>query len=137
MDLHPEVERTAEAIATMETRGAAASLPNAPRYVLRGMAGDTVPALRASVLGCAETFRHDLDRAQDRLGRIGAGRLRDGDVVMTHCHSTDPLACTEAAVEQDKHIEETRPRNQGHITAKQLREMGVPVTLVVDNAAHR
>ena len=184
MDIHPEVERTAEAIATMEVRGAAAianaaatalatqaregdatdaeafragmraaarrlretrptavSLPNALRYVLRGMEGEDVDALRDSVQDCVDTFRHDLDRAQDRLGRIGAGRLRDGDVVMTHCHSTDALACVEAAVQQGKHIEayvkETRPRNQGHITATELREMGVPVTLIVDNAAHR
>jgi ribose 1,5-bisphosphate isomerase len=176
MDVHPDVERTAESIATMETRGAAAiadaaaaalatqaregeaadpaefragmraaarrlretrptavSLPNALRYVLRGMQGEDVTTLRDSVVDCAETFRYDLDRAQ--------GRLRDGDVVMTHCHSTDALACVEAAVEQGKHVEayvkETRPRQQGHITAKELREMGVPVTLVVDNAAHR
>jgi ribose 1,5-bisphosphate isomerase len=184
MDIHPEVEHTAEAIATMEIRGAAAiadaaaaamaaqargsdasdaaafraemraaarrlhetrptavSLPNALRYVLRGMSGQDVQTLRDSVVDRVETFRYDLDRAQDRLGRIGAGRLRDGDVVMTHCHSTDALACVKAAVDRGKHVEayvkETRPRQQGHITAKELREMGVPVTLVVDNAAHR
>jgi len=60
---------------------------------------------------------------------------------MTHCHSTDALACIEAAVEQGKEIaavvKETRPRNQGHITARELRELGVDVTLIVDSAARR
>jgi ribose 1,5-bisphosphate isomerase len=179
-----EVEATADAIATMEIRGAAAiaeaaaealasqaeatdasepaafraemrraaghlldtrptavSLPNALRFVLRGMEGETVEALQRSVLQTSEHFLEDLESAQDRLGRIGANRLRDGDVIMTHCHSTDALATVEHAVADGKHLEavvkETRPRNQGHITAEQLREMGVPVTLIVDNAAHR
>jgi ribose 1,5-bisphosphate isomerase len=60
---------------------------------------------------------------------------------MMHCHSTDAMACIEAAVAEGKHLEvivkETRPRQQGHITARQLRDLGVPVTLIVDNAAHR
>ncbi|WP_435128879.1 ribose 1,5-bisphosphate isomerase [Halobaculum sp. D14] len=178
------LEETAEAIATMETRGAATiaaaaaealaeqaretdaestaafretmraagrrlydtrptavSLPNALRYVLGRMDGGTVPALQSSVVEAADAFRTRLDTAQDELGSVGANRLRDGDTVMTHCHSTDALACVEAAVEQGKDVsaivKETRPRNQGHITARQLREMGVPVTLVVDSAARR
>ncbi|HKL29855.1 MAG TPA: ribose 1,5-bisphosphate isomerase [Natrialbaceae archaeon] len=183
-NLHPEVEHTAEQIATMEIRGAAAiadaaaaalavqaresdadtpaafedqlkaaarrlretrptavSLPNALRSVLTGMTGDSVEELRERTISQVESFRAELDQAQDRLGRVGANRLRDGDVVMTHCHSTDALACIEHALDQGKHIEaivkETRPRRQGHITARQLREWDVPVTMIVDNAARR
>ncbi|MFD1515579.1 ribose 1,5-bisphosphate isomerase [Halomarina rubra] len=124
-----------------ETRPTAVSLPNALRYVLRRMDGGDVPLLRASVVEAATDFERRLGRAQAQLGAIGANRLQDGDVVMTHCHSTDALACVEAAVEQGKDVEaivkETRPRLQGHITARQLRELGVPVTLIVDNAARR
>ncbi|WP_135829387.1 ribose 1,5-bisphosphate isomerase [Halorussus halobius] len=124
-----------------ETRPTAVSLPNALRYVLRGMVGDGVADLRQSVETTAAEFRRELDQAQDNLGRIGANRLRDGDTVMTHCHSTDALSCVEAALDQGKEIraivKETRPRKQGHITARQLREWDVPVTLVVDNAARR
>ncbi|WP_418282849.1 ribose 1,5-bisphosphate isomerase [Halorubrum sp. DTA98] len=182
--LAPEVEETAEAIATMDIRGAATiaagaaealatqareadanepaefrasmraaarrlretrptavSLPNALRYVLQRMEGRDVDALRRSVETASAEFVRQLDRAQDDLGQVGANRLADGDTVMTHCHSTDALACVEAAVEQGKEIEaivkETRPRNQGHITAEQLRDVGVPVTLIVDSAARR
>ncbi|MDH5019372.1 ribose 1,5-bisphosphate isomerase [Halobacterium rubrum] len=124
-----------------DTRPTAVSLPNALRYVLRNLEGETVRALRASATEAAESFRDQLERAQDDLGEIGANRLRDGDVVMTHCHSTDALACVKAALDDGKHIEavvkETRPRKQGHITAEQLREWGVPVTMIVDNAGRR
>ena len=124
-----------------ETRPTAVSLPNALRYVLQRMDGHTVDALRDSVIEASEAFVQQLDRAQEDLGRVGANRLADGDTVMTHCHSTDALACIEAAVEQGKSIsavvKETRPRQQGHITAEQLRDAGVPVTLIVDSAARR
>ncbi|MXV63643.1 ribose 1,5-bisphosphate isomerase [Natronorubrum sp. JWXQ-INN-674] len=124
-----------------ETRPTAVSLPNALRYVLRGMSGETVSELRASIIARAEEFQHDLTQAQSKLGEVGSNRLRDGDVVMTHCHSTDALSCLEAALEDGKELEaivkETRPRKQGYITAGRLRELGVPVTLIVDNAARR
>ncbi|MDF9745714.1 ribose 1,5-bisphosphate isomerase [Natrinema salsiterrestre] len=134
-------ELRAAARTLYETRPTAVSLPNALRYVLRGMDGDTVADLRASTIARAEAFQRDLAQAQETLGEIGANRLQDGDVVMTHCHSTDALSCIEAALEDGKALEaivkETRPRKQGHITARQLREWGVPVTLIVDNAARR
>ncbi|MFB6072001.1 MAG: ribose 1,5-bisphosphate isomerase [Halobacterium sp.] len=134
-------ELRAAARTLRDTRPTAVSLPNALRYVLREVEGDTVPDLRESTVDAAAAFRDQLDRAQDDLGEIGANRLRDGDTVMTHCHSTDALACVKAALDDGKHVEavvkETRPRKQGHITARQLREWGVPVTMVVDNAARR
>ncbi len=124
-----------------ETRPTAVSLPNALRYVLQRMEGRDVETLRRSVVDAADEFIDQLERARTDLGRVGANRLADGDTVMTHCHSTDALACIEAAVEQGKSIsavvKETRPRNQGHITAEQLRDAGVPVTLIVDSAARR
>jgi ribose 1,5-bisphosphate isomerase len=184
VDVHPDVEATAEQIASMEIRGAATiagaaagalgtqaaevtaedpevfrqeiraaartlldtrptavSLPNALRYVFAGMEGATVEDLRASTLAAVEEFQTRLETAQDDLGAIGANRLRDGDTVLTHCHSTDALACIAGAREQGKSlsaiVKETRPRKQGHITARQLREMDVPVTLIVDGAAGR
>ncbi|WP_123620436.1 ribose 1,5-bisphosphate isomerase [Halorubrum sp. CSM-61] len=124
-----------------ETRPTAVSLPNALRYVLQRMEGEAVDGLRRSVVDASDAFVRQLDRAQDDLGQVGANRLADGDTVMTHCHSTDALACVEAAVEQGKSIsavvKETRPRLQGHITAEQLRDIGVPVTMIVDSAARR
>jgi ribose 1,5-bisphosphate isomerase len=125
----------------LDTRPTAVSLPNSLRYVLERMEGNTVEQLRTNTVAGADEFCTRLHTAQDDLGRIGANRLRDGDTVLTHCHSTDMLSCIEAAREQGKElsaiVKETRPRKQGHITARQLRELGVPVTLIVDGAAGR
>jgi ribose 1,5-bisphosphate isomerase len=124
-----------------DTRPSAVSLPNALRYVLHGMEGTTVEGLRESTVFAAERFRERLEHAQADLGLVGANRLKDGDCIMTHCHSTAALACIEAAVDQGKEltaiVKETRPRNQGHITAERLHELGIPVTLIVDSAARR
>ena len=140
----PTAFRTAMNEAARElhaTRPTAVSLPNTLRYVLSGLEGESVEALRRAVKRRVERFEKELGEAQARLGRIGAGRFTDGDVVMTHCHSTDANACIEAAVEAGCELEaivkETRPRNQGHITARELLDLGIPVTLIVDNAAHR
>ena len=183
-EIHPEVEATAEQIASMEIRGAAAiagaaagalgtqaehssardaeqfrhelrtaartlldtrptavSLPNALRYVFERIEGETVERLRSTTSSGVREFQDRLETAQDDLGGIGANRLRDGDTVLTHCHSTDVLSCIRAAREQGKSlsaiVKETRPRKQGHITATELRGMDVPVTLIVDGAAGR
>lgn len=108
-------EMRAAARTLHDTRPTAVSLPNTLRYVLREMSGETVAELRRSAVAGAEEFRRRLDRAQTDLGRVGANRLRDGDVVMTHCHSTAVVACIEASVGQGKGlsavVNETRPRN--------------------------
>ncbi|QSG04616.1 ribose 1,5-bisphosphate isomerase [Halapricum desulfuricans] len=134
-------ELRAAARRLLETRPTAVSLPNALRYVLQRMDGDSVETLRRNTVAGAEEFRTRLDRAQTDLGRVGANRLRDGDRIMTHCHSTDVLACVETAREQGKElsaiVKETRPRNQGRLTAERLVELGVDVTLIVDSAARR
>lgn len=125
----------------LDTRPTAVSLPNSLRYILRRTEGETVDELRTSAVAGAREFRERLDSAQDDLGAIGANRLQDGDTVLFHCHSTDVLSCIRTAREQGKSlsaiVKETRPRKQGHITARQLRELDVPVTLVVDGAAGR
>jgi len=134
-------ELRAAARRLLETRPTAVSLPNSLRYVFERIEGDTVTERRETAVAGAREFCERLASAQEDLGRIGANRLRDGDTILTHCHSTDALACVEAAREQGKSlgaiVKETRPRKQGHITARRLRELGVPVTLIVDGAAGR
>jgi ribose 1,5-bisphosphate isomerase len=136
-----QTQQRAAARTLLETRPTAVSLPNALRFVLTRMEGETVRTLRESTVEAATEFSERLEGAQTELGRIGANRLRDGDRLLFHCHSTDVLSCIESAVEGGKEfsavVKETRPRKQGHITAERLDELGVPVTLVVDGAAGR
>jgi len=136
-----DAEMRAGARRLLDTRPTAVSLPNSLRYVLQRIEGDTVEERRRSAISGAREFRERLDTAQADLGEIGANRLQDGDTVLFHCHSTDVLACIRRAVEQGTDltaiVKETRPRKQGHITAETLRDLGVPVTLIVDGAAGR
>jgi len=137
--LHSELRAAARVL--LETRPTAVSLPNACRYILQRTVGSSVDTVRSSAVESADEFRERLETAQRDLGIVGANRLQDGETIMTQCHSTDALACVESAREAGKEIDaivkETRPRKQGHITARELTEMDVDVTMVVDSAARR
>jgi methylthioribose-1-phosphate isomerase len=91
--------------------------------------------------------------AEDRemcaaIGRHGAALLQDGMGVLTHCNAGGlatagdgtALAVMFAAAAQGKHIhvyaDETRPLLQGaRLTAWELQQRGVPVTLICDSMA--
>ena len=102
----------------------------------------------------AEAIRRHDHATCAAIGRHGADRLaalaaqRDGPLrVMTHCNAGWLATCgagTALAPVYEAHargidvhvwVSETRPRNQGLLTEWELREAGVPHTLVVDNAA--
>jgi len=83
-----------------------------------------------------------------RLGGNGAALIKDGDAALHHCN-TGALATVDygtalgvirTAHEQGKRVhvfvDETRPRLQGaRLTAWELTQLGVPFTLIADNAA--
>jgi methylthioribose-1-phosphate isomerase len=85
----------------------------------------------------------DMERA---IGRHGAEAIADGATVLTHCHSGAlagagyggrALSVIRTAAESGKKIsviaQETRPYLQGaRITAWELRQLGLPVTLITD-----
>jgi methylthioribose-1-phosphate isomerase len=91
----------------------------------------------------------DEDRAMCReIGRHGADLIAAGDGVLTHCNAGGlatadygtALAVIFSAHEQGKPIrvfaDETRPLLQGaRLTAWELQNRGVPVTLICDNMA--
>ena len=86
----------------------------------------------------------------ERLGEVGAELIRDGSTLLTHCNAGwlatvevgTALAPMYAAVRQGKRIavfpDETRPLLQGaRLTAWELMEAGIDVTLITDNMAGR
>jgi methylthioribose-1-phosphate isomerase len=89
------------------------------------------------------------DVAMNRaIGRHGAALLKDGQTVLTHCNAGalatagygTALGVIRAAWEQGKQIrvvaDETRPVLQGaRLTAWELMQDGIPVTLITDNMA--
>ena len=57
---------------------------------------------------------------------------------MTHCNSSAAISVMKTTWEQGKKFEvfvtETRPRFQGYLTASELSKVGIPVTMILDDA---
>ncbi|MEM0372857.1 MAG: S-methyl-5-thioribose-1-phosphate isomerase [archaeon] len=79
-----------------------------------------------------------IDSALDRIAEIGARRIKEDSVVMTHCHSSAVMRVLKKARQEGKKFRviacEARPLFQGRITAAELSGYGIPVTLIVDSA---
>lgn len=130
-----EMKRASELL--LNSRPTAVSLYNAINYVMR-YKGESVEEKREDLIRRAEEFLNWVNTAQKRIAEIGEKRIRDGSTLLTHCNSSAAIAVIRRAHEVGKEIRvfatESRPRWQGHITAKQLREAGIDVTVIVDSA---
>lgn len=104
--------------------------------------------LKARLLAEAQAMAEEDVETNRRMGFHGAALVHDGDTVLTHCNTGalatagfgTALGVVRAAVEQGKRVcvlaDETRPREQGaRLTAWELMQDGIPVTLIVDGAA--
>ncbi len=100
---------------------------------------EKVRELTQIVSATATQFLNDLEDSKEHIAEIGAKRIRDDSVVFTHCHSstvTRLLAKAKASGKNFKVIcTETRPAFQGRITAKELVDLGIETTFIVDSAA--
>jgi methylthioribose-1-phosphate isomerase len=110
--------------------------------------GQSPRQIAAALLAEAQTI-HEEDRQMCRaIGRHGAALLADGQGVLTHCNAGGlatadygtALAVLFAAAESGKRLhvyaDETRPLLQGaRLTAWELQQRGIEVTLICDSAA--
>ncbi len=108
----------------------------------------SVQAVRDALLAEALQMAEDDIAINKRMGAFGAELIKDGDSILTHCN-TGGLAAVDygtalgmirAAWEQGKRIhvfvDETRPFLQGaRLTAWELMQLGIPMTLITDNMA--
>ncbi len=121
------------------SRPTAVSLWNGVRITLRdvGSAG-SVDEARESVIRNGKEFSESSLRAVKDISRIGAKRIQDGDVLLTHCNSSTAVGIISEAVRQGKDVKvyatESRPWRQGLLTVRDLSEAGVDVTLIIDSA---
>lgn len=131
------------------TRPTAVNLFWALERMARAVEPDQEPAdLEAALLAEARTI-HDQDVAMSRaMGAAGQALLPEAATVLTHCNAGalatggagTALAVVYAAHEAGKQIEvyadETRPLLQGaRLTAWELHNQGIPVTVLPDAAA--
>ena len=114
----------------------------------KAAAGDNVAEIKKSLISEARRIHEDEVTATRELSRLGADLLKDGCTVLTHCNA-GPLATAgygtalgviRAAKERGKRVSvfvtETRPLLQGaRLTAWELMEEGIPMTLITDSMA--
>jgi ribose 1,5-bisphosphate isomerase len=83
-------------------------------------------------------IRAHFNNAQDIINKKVFKLIRSGDVIFTHCHSTNVINALIYAKKKGKKFEvyntETRPRFQGRKTARELKTAGIKVTMFVDSA---
>ena len=110
--------------------------------------GQTPSAIAAGLLIEARAI-HDEDRALCRaMGKFGATLVKDGATLLTHCNAGGLatadygtalgvfFAASEAGKKIHVYADETRPLLQGaRLTAWELREHSIPVTLICDSMA--
>ncbi|TFH41198.1 MAG: S-methyl-5-thioribose-1-phosphate isomerase [Chrysiogenales bacterium] len=108
--------------------------------------GSDVAAMRQELEKEAmAVFSEDI-QANRAMGKNGSRFLADGDTVLTHCNAGSlatggygtALGVIRAAVDEGKNIQvyacETRPYLQGaRLTAWELHQDGIPVTLITDS----
>src|SRR2546423_138464 len=115
---------------------------------IRANADTDPPELADRLLAAANRMLHEDEEANRSMGRLGAALVPDGANVLTHCNAGalatgaygTALGVIRAAHEQGKRIhvwvDETRPLLQGaRLTAWELKEAGVPCTLITDSMA--
>lgn len=86
----------------------------------------------------ASTYVKKMENSKKLIAEYGSKIIKDGSDIITYCHSSTVIEILKKAKSKGKEFKvyalETRPRFQGRITAKELAENGINVTLAVDGA---
>ncbi len=90
------------------------------------------------IRGTADDLLQEFRRARQRITEVGSKRIQNGSRVLTHCHSSAVSGILRRAKETGADFKviltETRPRYQGRITAEEMLEAKIDVTMIVDSA---
>lgn len=113
-----------------------------------GLANCDADTLRRTLLETARSIEEEDRLLCDKMGKAGAHLLEDGQTVLTHCNAGALATAgsgTALAVIYEAHArqrrfrviaDETRPLLQGaRLTAWELQQAGIEVTVICDNAA--
>lgn len=115
---------------------------------LESLKGEPVPAIKQQLAAESQAILDEDIAMNHAIGRHGAAVIGDGQTILTHCNAGalatggygTALGVVRAAWEAGKKIQvvadETRPVLQGsRLTAWELMQDGIPVTLITDNMA--
>ncbi|MEW6528714.1 MAG: S-methyl-5-thioribose-1-phosphate isomerase [Candidatus Micrarchaeota archaeon] len=97
-----------------------------------------VNALKRTIVKEAASYLNEMENSQKKIRGYGSKLIPDNGTVLTHCHSSTVTGIFKTAKDIGKKFSvialETRPRYQGRITAKELADHGIDVTLAIDSA---
>lgn len=100
--------------------------------------GADVEELKRVVTEAAMGFDRKLTESIQQIAEIGARRLKNGDVIVTHSYSSSVMAILKKAHQQGKHLKvfvtETRPELEGQDVARELASEGIETILIIDSA---
>ncbi len=78
------------------------------------------------------------ESVDDIIARKWFDIINDGDIIATHCHSSEEMALLKEArkngIKFEVIVTETRPKLQGIKSAKELSQAGIKVKYIVDSA---
>jgi ribose 1,5-bisphosphate isomerase len=124
------------------TRETEPLMRNAIRWIMNRVDKNNskkVNDIAKTVSSSANQFLNNLERSREEIATIGANRIRNGSVIFTHCHSSTVTYMLQKAKQQGKIFEiictETRPIFQGRKTAKEMLDLNLKTTMIVDSAA--
>jgi methylthioribose-1-phosphate isomerase len=131
------------------TRPTAVNIAWATDRVMDAVRGLDDPAeIQVAVLAAARAIEEEDRSACDAMGLAGADLVPDEASILTHCNTghlcTAGIGTAQGVIETAHRsgkrvhvwVDETRPILQGaRLTAWELQRLGIPMTLVADNAA--
>lgn len=124
------------------TRETEPLMRNAIRWIMNRVDKNNskkVNDIAKTVSSSANQFLNNLERSREEIATIGANRIRNGSVIFIHCHSSTVMHMLQKAKQQGKIFEvictETRPIFQGRKTAKEMLDLDLKTTMIVDSAA--
>ena len=138
-ELRSDLLVAADALA--KTRPTEPMLRNSLRFLfaeLERRKPKTVGEARKALLAEERVILKKFEENTERIADYGGMEIPDDATVLIHCHSNTLMGVLKRAHEMGKTVRvyctETRPLFQGRISAKELSEAGLDVTLIVDSA---
>ena len=124
-----------------KTRSTEPLMRNGLRYIIQEVEScktTSIQGLVAVVSDVANKFLELLEGSKRKIAYIGSKRISDGLKILTHCHSSTVTNMLRKARLDGRNFEvictESRPVFQGRITAKEMLDLGIKTTLIVDSA---
>ena len=123
-----------------EARPSAIALPNAVDMFIEKVEAINLgmPDLKDAALLAGKELMEDTKDSFKELTEKGSEIVRDGQLILIHCHSSTVTGILKKAWDSGKRFNvictETRPSKQGFISAKELAEHEIPTTIVIDSA---